>query len=185
MRKSKSVLGIDPGFGGSFVLTDGESIEIFDMPLIINGKEKSIDFDAVHEILWGIQQNHGSIPILLERAVAFGMGAKHAFNYGKGFAALEIAIQLLAFPVTYVEPNKWAKEMHAGISNDMKPKAKSLVAVKRLFPKLVASLPKNKNGVLYDGPIDALLIAGYGLRKATLAVPVKASKRVAAEEDFF
>ncbi len=48
---------------------------------------------------------------------------------------------------------------------DLLPKAKSLIAVKRLFPKLVKQLPRDRKGNLLDGPVDALLIAGYGLRR--------------------
>jgi hypothetical protein len=174
--KINPVLGIDPGNSGAFILTDGESLlEHWMMPLIVNGKDKSIDFDRVHEILFIVQEQHPSIHVFIERAVPMAMGAKHAFNYGRGFAALEIAIQLLEFKVTYVDPQKWAKEMHEGISGDLKAKAKSMVAVKRLFPRLVPRLPQKAKGGLHDGPIDALLIAGYGLRKGQSVYTAPAS----------
>ncbi len=175
------VLGIDPGLAGAFVVFDGSDFASYAMPIVEIGKEKSIDFDGVHELLWNLQEKHGAgLHVFIERAVPFAMGSKGAFNYGRGFAALEIAIFLLKFPVTYVEPNKWTKEMHEGISADLKPKSKSLVAVKRLYPNLVPQLPKGRKGALLDGPIDALLIAGYGLRKGK-----PAPKEDALEEDFF
>lgn len=183
MRKTKGgpwALGVDPGVSGAFVLTDGETLKTWPMPVCTDGKDKSIDFDGVHELLDSI--THGGqlqFHVYLERAVPMAQGMKSAFNYGKGFAALEIAISLLKLPVTYVEPNKWTKEMHEGISTDLKSKAKSLIAVKRLFPKLVRQLPTNTKGRLLDGPIDALLIAAYGLRSGS----VKTAK--ADIEDFY
>lgn len=162
----KAVLGIDPGLAGAFVLFDGQDFASYAMPTIENGKDRFIEFDGVHELLFNLGDTNTDLHVYLERAVSFGMGIKGAFNYGRGFAAIEIAIELLKMPVTYVEPSKWTKEMHAGISGDLKPKAKSLIAVKRLFPKLVEQLPKGKKGKLLDGPIDALLIAAYGLNRS-------------------
>ena len=167
-RNSKMrVLGIDPGLAGAFVVFDGKEFASYAMPIVENGKDKFVEFDGVHELLFNLSDVNTDLHVFLERAVSFGMGTKAAFNYGRGFAAVEIAIELLKMPVTYVEPGKWTKEMHAGISGDLKPKAKSLIAVKRLFPKLVGQLPKGKKGKLLDGPIDALLIAAYGLKKVT------------------
>lgn len=159
------ILGIDPGNSGAFVLTDGRKLKWWNMPLKKEGKNKEVHFDGVHELLWNIQIEYGQVPTYLERAVPMAMGSKGAFTYGRGFAAIEIAIELLHLPVTYVEPQKWTKEMHQGISSDLKPKAKSLVALKRLYPNLVRFVPTNTKGALMEGPIDALLIAGYGLRR--------------------
>lgn len=166
------ILGIDPGLEGSFILYDGFVFEQWKMPTRKIGKGKEIVFKDLHAIVHSILVSHGRMPVYLERAVAFGMGSTGAFNYGRGFAAVEIALSVLDFPVTYVEPHKWAKEMHEGISKDLKPKAKSLVAIERLFPDLVRHLPRNTKGKLLEGPVDALLIAGYGYRKQGSAPPV-------------
>jgi hypothetical protein len=180
--KSGLALGIDPGFAGAFVLTDGDGfLKTWPMPLVvIPGGDRTIDFDGVHELLTEIFEAHRP-HIFLERAIPMAMGSKGAFNYGRGFAALEIAIELIGMPVTYVEPAKWAKYMHEGLSTDLRPKAKSMMAVKRLYPKLVKVLPTNTKGTLQDGPIDALLIAGYGIRRGLVNV----SKPGKAEDDFY
>jgi hypothetical protein len=159
------VLGIDPGLQGHFVLFNGKKFASWKMPVKTNGKTKEIIFDHVAELIQKIFLDFGEFHVYLERAVSFGMGSTGAFNYGRGFAMLEIALKLSELPVTYVEPGKWTKEMHEGISKDLKPKAKSLVAVERLYPSLVAQIPRNKNGRLDEGCVDALLIAGYGYRK--------------------
>lgn len=159
------VMGIDPGVQGAFVVLDSKRAEYFSMPLLVVGKEKRVDYLRVLDHLHNVEERHGRLHVFLERAVPMAMGSKAAFSYGRGFEALVIALGIVRFPVTHVEPGRWAKEMHEGISADLKPKAKSLIAVQRLYPHLVASLPKKPKGGFHDGPIDALLIAGYGLRK--------------------
>lgn len=159
------VVAIDPGINGAIVVTDGKKLRQWPMPLAVNGKEKAVSFYGVRNMLSNIFRDYGVLHVYLERAVPMAMGSKGAFSYGRGFEALIIAIELHEAPLTLVEPAKWTKEMHEGISNDMRPKVKSLIAVKRLFPHLVASLPTKPKGGLHDGPIDALLIAGYALRK--------------------
>lgn len=163
----KWIVGIDPGLEGAIVVFNGRQMRCWEMPLIESGKSREVDFDGIHEILYEIKTSYGeNVHIYLERAVAFSMGVTSAFNYGRGFAAIEIAIQVLGMSVTYLESNKWTKLIHAGIAKDLKAKAKSLIAVKRLYPKLVKDLPRNRNGKLYDGFIDALLIAGYGFKQS-------------------
>lgn len=159
------VLGIDPGIHGALVVTDHITLESHPMPIETNGKDKLISFAGIHRLLQAIKKRHGLLPVFVERAVPMAMGSKHAFSYGRGFEALLIALGLHEYSITLVEPARWAKEMHQGVSADLKTKAKSLIAVKRLYPKLVKSLPTKPKGGLHDGPIDALLIAGFGLRQ--------------------
>ncbi|MFI5342824.1 MAG: hypothetical protein ACHQUC_01250 [Chlamydiales bacterium] len=161
------IIGIDPGKSGSILSYNPRRNRIdfvYMMPVDENGVA---DFDHIHEIFTSYET--WNIHIILERAVSFGMGTKSAFNYGRSYAALEIAIKLLQLKVTYVEPSRWTKVMHEGIPNEYKPKIKSLMAVKRLYPKLLSELPSHpKTGEPYDGAIDALLLAGYGTRILTL-----------------
>lgn len=163
---SRVVVGIDPGLTGAFCVTDGRDVEFFNMPVKGDAKAREVDFAAVSNLLADIASSYGDgVHVFLERALPMAMGSKHAFNYGRGFAAIEIALTLEAFPVTYVEPQKWAKELHAGISRDLKPKAKSLIAAERLYPKLFKFIERSpKAKAPHEGQVDALLIAGYGLR---------------------
>lgn len=160
-ENSGLVLGIDPGKKGAFVLLDRRGvIEFMEMPL--NASE-DVDFGKVWDYLELIPK---TTPVFLERAIPFAQGAKQAFNYGRGFAALEIALWLAKLPVKYIEPAKWTKAMHAGISADLKPKVKSVIAFERLFPAVRHVVPKSKKGAYHDGIVEALLIAAYG--KTTL-----------------
>jgi hypothetical protein len=162
------VIGIDPGLAGALVVTNGQKAVFEKMPVLVSGKDKEIDWREIREILERFGKVGKTLPfphVFLERAVSFGMGTKSAFNYGRGFAAIEIVLQDNDYPYTLVEPAKWTKVMHAGIAKDLKPKAKSQIAIKRLFPKLAKLCTFDKNGKPHDGAIDALLIAGYGLRQ--------------------
>lgn len=181
------VVGIDPGIAGAILVTNGKSLESHFMPILVTGKDKAVDFHGVHDLMSALQKKYGLAHVFLERAIPFAMGAKAAFSYGRGFEAIVIALKLLQFPTTLVDPGKWTKEMHEGISSDLKPKVKSGIAITRLYPQLVASLPKKPKGGLHDGPIDALLIAGYGLRKlsGTARKPAKAFTPVNDSEDFY
>lgn len=165
----KGFLGIDPGQKGAFVFLkyDASEFEFYEMPLDPQG---DVSFVGVLELL----EKFPPLSLAwLERAIPFAMGAKHAFNYGRGFAAIEHALFLSKMPVVYVEPGKWAKVMHQGIDANLKPKVKSVVAVERLFPKLAPQIPKGpKSGKYHDGVLEALLIAGYAQR----GVPALASK---------
>lgn len=161
----KIVCAIDPGLSGAIVVTDGESfVRHWPMPLFNLGKVKEISFAGTLGVFESIRKDFKGIHVYLERAVPFAMGSKGAFNYGRGFQSIQNALETTQLAYTLVEPGKWTKVMHQGIQSDLKPKAKSLAAVYRLFPSLVKKLPVNTKGVLLDGPIDALLIAGWALR---------------------
>lgn len=154
-----NVIGIDPGKQGAFVVL-GEVICFLKMPLDHMGE---VHFEEVKDFLvpYKSQPTH----VYLERAKPMAMGSKHAFNYGRDFAKLEIALKLSGLSTTYVEPNVWSKVMTEGISKDLHPKVRSRVAVERLFPVEIKLIPQNKNGKPHDGIIEALLIAGFGKRQ--------------------
>lgn len=154
-------VGIDPGNKGAIVCLRGSRFQFWEMPLT---DENVVDFDLVNDIVHQIHED-GPAHAFLERAVSFGMGTKGAFTYGRSFQALLIGLTLGdGIPLTYIEPAKWTKEMHEGIEKDLKAKAKSIIAVKRLFPKLAAQIPVIK-GKMHEGVMDGLLIAAYAKRK--------------------
>lgn len=152
------ILGIDPGQKGAFCWLEEVHCGRFDkMPL---KEDKEIDFSAVYSMILKEKPTH----IFLERAMPMAMGSKHAFNYGRGFAAIEIAIQMSCIPCTYVEPTKWMKLMLDGVDSRLKPKERSIIAAKRLLPNSLNNITQNKNNKFHDGMVDALLIAAYGER---------------------
>lgn len=154
---SSAFCGIDPGKKGAIVFSYGDSLDSFPIPLTA---ADDVDFRAVEELLRQRNPQH----VILERAMPIAMGSKHAFNYGRHFAALEIAIHLSGVSVTYVEPTKWTKLMLDGVDARLKPKERSIVGAERLFPLLFPLLPRGKDGRPKDGPLEALLLAEYGRR---------------------
>jgi hypothetical protein len=158
-QKMNKILGIDPGLKGAFFLSEPYNhFGHWEMP--IHNKEPY--FDGIRSILEKTRPDH----IFIERAIPMAMGAKHAFNYGRGFAALEIAIALSKIPVTYVEPAKWQKALFDGIDSRLKPKERALIAIERLLPEVASIIPKGRTGRMHEGIVDAALIAHYGWRYA-------------------
>lgn len=164
-----NVMGIDPGKQGAFVVL-GETILgpdhfFFEMPIDHIGE---VDFDAVTDFLSPFHKDN--IHVYLERAKPMAMGSKHAFNYGRDFAKIEMALHISRIPTIYVEPTTWMKTMHEGISKDLNPKVRSRIAAERLFPFQAKMIKKNKNDKLHEGIVEALLIAGFGQRQLNTRV---------------
>jgi len=157
----KTIIAIDPGKTGGIAVYKENNYKIFEMPLDVEG---CVCFDSLYEILETYSWD--SSYVFLERAVAFKMGCKSAFNYGYDFCTIRNVTKVLEFSITLVEPKKWTKEIHAGIDSKKKAKQKSLIALHRLLPKdLIATIPTTpRSKKIHDGIIDALLIAEYGKR---------------------
>lgn len=171
------IVGIDPGLEGAILISNCvDEIRIFSMPVKkkikikkgSRGKRNSrqkktvsrrVDFFELLKLVGSFPVNS---KVYLERAMPLAMGSKHAFNYGRDFEKVVIALQLAELDVTQVEPRVWTAEMHRGLNCDLKPKARSLLAVEALPHPLVSKLPRNRKGALLEGPVDALLIAWYG-----------------------
>lgn len=163
VEKIRNFLGIDPGLKGGLALiaSDGKILDMMKMPV---RKDKQIDHDRLYKFISEITNVH----IILERAVSFGMGSKGAFNYGRGFAAIEISIELTGNKYDYVYPQVWTRLLHGDLfgRKDLKAKEKSLIVAERLFD--LREVPKSGTGALHDGIIDALLLAEYGRRAIQL-----------------
>lgn len=160
MKKDAKIMGIDPGLQGAFVNMDKNQnyFSVHEMPI---GNDERVDLGKVIDII----DLENPDFILLERAMPLAMGAKHAFNYGRDFQTIFLACKMSFKPFELVEPNKWPKEMLQGVDANLKPKVRNEIAVERLFPKLYKKLPRGpKSGKVKDGPLDAILIAGYGFR---------------------
>lgn len=162
-------VGCDPGKNGAIIgLTEEGRIEIMS-PLFFL-EDGSVDYKRTKQFFTSLRDSETDPRVFLERAMPMAMGAKHAFTYGRDFGALEIAIQESGLPLTYVEPSKWPKSVCEGIDKDLKPKVRSVMAARKLFPEEIAKIPvspKAKN--IHEGYVDALLIAEWGRRQRLLA----------------
>jgi crossover junction endodeoxyribonuclease RuvC len=157
----KAVLGIDPGLSGGLVVISPsrEVISLNVMPTIGN----ELDLPALSSILSDAIYTHGIGLCCLERSQSMPkQGVASTFKYGRVCGAIEGMLAVLGIPYTMVEPVKWTKVLHLGLSRDLGPKERSSLAAKRLYPTL--DLRASARSVKpHEGLVDALLIATYGL----------------------
>ena len=162
---NSKIAAIDPGLGGALVFLSGRLFRTFNWYPMPVKKDKRVCLKSVITIL----RSEAPDKVFLEQALPMAMGAKHAFNYGRDFAALETAIMLLKIPCDLIRPNEWTKVMHGGTNKDLRPKVRSSIAVEKHFRFLLDKIPKTpKSKKYHDGVVDALLIAAYGLASERL-----------------
>jgi crossover junction endodeoxyribonuclease RuvC len=148
------IIGIDPGADGALVSLGENSCMLRKMPNNEN------DLVLTIEELWKRTAAHH---VFLEKAqVMPGNGAVGMFRYGDGFGQIKGILAALRIPHTLVHPKTWTRIMHHGTAIGH-PKARSLEAVRRLFPQIELRRTERCRN-LDEGFIDALLIAEYGRR---------------------
>ncbi len=145
------IWGIDPGQKGGLARLHGNGVTVYDMVEIqIIGDMISIDQDADTTHVW------------LEKAQCMPkQGITSAFNYGAHYGELRGLLKAMRTPFTEVRPQTWTKVIHAGTAGGT-PKARTLEAVKKLFPKAHIVPPGCR--VPHMGIVDALAIAEHGRR---------------------
>jgi crossover junction endodeoxyribonuclease RuvC len=159
------ILGIDPGLTGGLAIIkdDGSLFTYAVMPSYKvqtkrGGSHRHIDIRVLD--LW----MEGRLDVIdrcyLELAASRpGQGAQSTFKFGQVFGAIEAVLVLRKIPYQLVHPATWSCKIHAGISKTIKPKDRSKMVMKRMYPNLV-------NDVVHDGVIDAFLIAQWGRQYA-------------------
>lgn len=162
------VIGIDPGLKGGIVAIESPRKVILShaMPLI-GGKE--LDLVELKTLFVHIKklatERQCDVTVFLEKVRSRpGQGVVAMFTFGRGLGMLEGLLTALEIPMQQVVPQAWVHEMHAGMDRKLTPKARSMLAIRRLYPdiNLMATAKSTK---MHDGLIDAALIATYGMRK--------------------
>ena len=151
----KIIIGIDPGLTGAIAILDSESGEIVsleDMPVIPEGGKKKVSGNGLMRIFGGYDRHQVEM-VYLERVGARpGQGVVSMFSFGRSYGAVESAVSLMGFPMTYVSPQRWKRS--AGLVGS--PKDASRGKVLDLYPE--ADVHRKKD----SGRADAVLIARYG-----------------------
>jgi crossover junction endodeoxyribonuclease RuvC len=146
------ICGIDPGRKGALVSLEGNVIKLRSMP----DNEKDL-FETLVDLCPDVTH------VFVEKAQSLpGNGSVGMFHYGDGFGQIKGVLAAMRIPYTLVPPRTWTKVMHAGCDVG-EPKARSLEAVRRLFPNIELRRTERCRN-LDEGFIDALLIAEYGRR---------------------
>jgi len=165
------LLAIDPGLTGAvckFELNKEnfsiKSIDLKPMPRV----KKLFDTHEFNKMIKNLIPSdlgieiHASLEAVSSRPM---QGVSSVFKFGRTYGQIEGVLVANFIPYTLISPVKWTKTMHAGIENSgMDAKAKSLMAVKRLFPK-VNLLATERSKKPHDGFIDALLLAEFSRRQ--------------------
>ena len=161
----KKVAAVDPGLDGFFcTLTEEGSITTTQMPVLYTGKGKkrSYDVQGIVNIFLDFKKQNIDLVVIEKQQSMPGQGVASSFTIGFGFGILEMACAALQIPYTIVHPRTWKGVMCKDIAGE--PKAKSIIATKRLFPTV--DLKKTARCTTeHDGKADALLLAWYGLHK--------------------
>jgi Holliday junction resolvasome RuvABC endonuclease subunit len=171
------VAGIDPGLKGGIVVLDDEGgvVHKYTMPIIENkttktvkGKKKTsskglLDLVQLDKLIQSLapEIDHLYIEQVASRPM---MSAPSVFKFGRVYGATEALLVSHKIRYTMVTPQKWTKELHAGIEKSLEPKARSMAAFNRLFPH-VNLLATERSTKPHDGLVDALLIAEFGRRQ--------------------
>ena len=151
------IIGIDPGLsGGIAVLKDNKVLNIFDMPVMAEGKKSKRQLNSaqlVSLIKDNIKYNE-EVAVIVEQVNAMpGQGVTSMFNFGQTFGAIKGVCAALELPIFFVRPSKWKK--HFELINSSKDSSRTKAI--EMYPLLSGDLAKKKD----VNKSDAILIARF------------------------
>ena len=151
------IIGIDPGLsGGIAILEDNKVKEMFDMPVMADGKKNKRQLNSaqlVKLIKDNISKNE-EVSVVVEQVNAMpGQGVTSMFNFGQTFGAIKGVCAALGLPIFFVRPAKWKK--HFELINSSKDSSRTKAI--EMYPSLSNDLAKKKD----VNKSDAILIARF------------------------
>ena len=151
------IIGIDPGLsGGIAVLENNKVLDIFDMPVMSEGKKNKRQLNSaqlVKLIKDNISKNE-EVSVVVEQVNAMpGQGVTSMFNFGQTFGAIKGVCAALSLPIFFVRPAKWKK--HFELINSSKDSSRTKAI--EMYPSLSDNLAKKKD----VNKSDAILIARF------------------------
>ena len=152
-----TIIGIDPGLsGGIAVLENNKVLDIFDMPVMSEGKKNKRQLNSaqlVKLIKDNISKNE-EVSVVVEQVNAMpGQGVTSMFNFGQTFGAIKGVCAALGLPIFFVRPAKWKK--HFELINSSKDSSRTKAI--EMYPSLSNDLAKKKD----VNKSDAILIARF------------------------
>ena len=153
------IIGIDPGLsGGIAVLENNKVLDIFDMPVMSEGKKNKRQLNSAQlvKILKDSLKNdkEENVSVVVEQVNAMpGQGVTSMFNFGQSFGAIKGICAALNLPIFFVRPAKWKK--HFELINSSKDASRTKVI--EMYPSLSSQLSKKKD----VNKSDAILIARF------------------------
>ena len=150
------IIGIDPGLsGGIAVLDDLKIYDIFDMPIMSEGKKNKNQLNSA-QLVNIIKKNiiSGDTFVIVEQVSAMpGQGVTSMFNFGQTFGSIKGICAALNLPIFFVRPTKWKK--HFELLNSSKDASRTKVI--EMYPSISPKLSRKKD----VNKADAILIGRY------------------------
>ena len=152
------IIGIDPGLTGAIaVLEDKKVIELFEMPVMAEGKKNKRQLNSAQLVKLlkdNIDNKNEEVSVVVEQVNAMpGQGVTSMFNFGQSFGAIKGICAALELPIFFVRPSKWKKYFE--LINSSKDSSRTKVI--EMYPLLSSRLSKKKD----VNKADAILIARY------------------------
>ena len=151
------IIGIDPGLsGGIAILEDNKVKELFDMPVMPDGKKNKRQLNSallVKLIKDNIKDIENTVMVVEQVNAMPGQGVTSMFNFGQTFGAIKGICAALGLPIFFVRPAKWKK--HFELINSSKDSSRTKAI--EMYPKLSNQLAKKKD----VNKSDAILIARF------------------------
>ena len=151
------IIGIDPGLSGAIaILDDNKIIELFDMPVMPDGKKNKRQLNSallVKLIKDNIKNLENTVMIVEQVNAMPGQGVTSMFNFGQTFGAIKGICAALGLPIFFVRPAKWKK--HFELINSSKDASRTKAI--EMYPYISEQLSKKKD----VNKSDAILIARY------------------------
>ena len=151
------IIGIDPGLsGGIAILDDLKIYDIFDMPIMSEGKKNKNQLNSaqlVNIINKHVLKKENTFVIVEQVNAMPGQGVTSMFNFGQTFGAIKGVCAALNLPIFFVRPSKWKKYFE--LINSSKDSSRTKVI--EMYPSLSNKLSKKKD----VNKSDAILIARF------------------------
>ena len=151
------IIGIDPGLSGAIaVLQDNKVEEIFDVPVMTDGKKNKRQLNSAQlvKLLKDNTKDNEEIAIVVEQVNAMpGQGVTSMFNFGQTFGAIKGICAALNLPIFFVRPAKWKKHFDLIKSSKDASRTKAI----EMYPSISDKLSKKKD----VNKSDAILIARF------------------------
>ena len=151
------IIGIDPGLsGGIAVLKDNKVLNIFDMPVMSEGKKNKRQLNSAQLVSLlkdNLEPNKETVVVVEQVNAMPGQGVTSMFNFGQTFGAIKGICAALELPIYFVRPSKWKK--HFELINSSKDSSRTKAI--EMYPALSNQLAKKKD----VNKSDAILIARF------------------------
>ena len=107
------IIGIDPGLSGGIAVLENNKVKnIFDMPVMAEGKKNKRQLNSAQlvKLLRDNYSDQDEVSVVVEQVNAMpGQGVTSMFNFGQTFGAIKGICAALGLPIYFVRPAKWKK----------------------------------------------------------------------------